>query len=194
MKESITLNILERIKQNNAFAKDLLKEFLLGKLTIDRIIDKAFSYDEMKKHFSENEWKRYSNNFYVTLKRLEQDNLIDKKRVKEGVIIKITEKGIEKIKALKEKQKNALPSYKYKKEKSNRATIIIFDIPETEKRKRDWLRIAILNLGFKMVQKSVWIGNVKIPEDFLLSLKHLNILKYVEIFQVTKQGTLESLK
>jgi len=47
--------------------------------------------------------------------------------------------------------------------------IILFDIPEKQKRKRNYLRMVIKTLGFKEFQKSIWIYPYKIP-DFLLQL------------------------
>jgi len=45
-------------------------------------------------------------------------------------------------------------------------------------------------LGFTMLQKSLWIGSNKIPEEFIEDLKEWKIIEYVHIFEVTKKGTL----
>lgn len=71
--------------------------------------------------------------------------------------------------------------------------IVAFDIPEREKRKRNWLRQSLCRMGLSMVQKSVWIGRVKLPEDFIESLRHLKLADCVEIFEITKTGTLKHL-
>ena len=71
--------------------------------------------------------------------------------------------------------------------------IVVFDVPEKERRKRDWLRSVLKRLELKMVQKSVWIGKVKIPKELLDDLFNLKLLDYVEIFEVSKSGSLRQL-
>lgn len=81
----------------------------------------------------------------------------------------------------------------YKKEPSGGAIIVSFDIPEKLRRKRNWLREVIQNLGFQMVHKSVWIGKVKIPKELVFDLEKKNMLDFVEIFEVSKTGSLEKI-
>ncbi|MBI2406639.1 MAG: CRISPR-associated endonuclease Cas2 [Candidatus Harrisonbacteria bacterium] len=86
-----------------------------------------------------------------------------------------------------------LPAPTYVCVPSTKFTIITFDIPERERRKRDWLRDVLKNLKFAMLQKSVWIGKVKVPEEFLDDLKKHKLLGLVEIFEISKGGTLRQL-
>jgi DNA-binding transcriptional regulator PaaX len=79
----------------------------------------------------------------------------------------------------------------YEEKKIDGVVIVIFDVPEKERWKRDWLRSALNNMGFELLQGSVWIGSKKISSNFLGDLKLLNIAPYVEIFSVNKKGTLE---
>ena len=44
-----------------------------------------------------------------------------------------------------------------------------------------------------MIHKSVWIGKEKIPQELIIDLEELKILNFVEIFEVTKQGTLKKV-
>ena len=81
----------------------------------------------------------------------------------------------------------------YAKERNDAFVIIAFDIPEKERGRRSWLREALRNLGMKMVQKSVWMGKVKIPEAFLNDLRSFHLVDYVEVFEITKTGSLEHL-
>lgn len=90
--------------------------------------------------------------------------------------------------------KNNLPSRYYNSEiGKNNLVIISFDVPEKLRRKRDWLREVIRNLGFEMIHKSVWIGKVKIPKEFILDLEDLKILEFVEIFEISKTGSLKKI-
>ena len=71
--------------------------------------------------------------------------------------------------------------------------IVSYDIPVLFNRERDGLRNVLKVLGFKMVHKSVWVGKVKLPEQFISMLEKCGILEYVEILKVTKRGSLQSV-
>ncbi len=71
--------------------------------------------------------------------------------------------------------------------------IVLFDIPEKESAQRAWLREVLKNLKFTMLQKSVWVGNSSLPEEFMNDLRARGIDKFVEILAVTKSGTLRQL-
>ncbi len=102
----------------------------------------------------------------------------------------ISKKGIAKLGKLK----NSLPTRYYEVKVGQGSPVIIsFDIPERLRRKRDWLREVVKNLGFKMIHKSVWVGRGKIPEDFIKDLEDLKILEFVEIFEVNKTGSLNQI-
>lgn len=106
----------------------------------------------------------------------------------------LTNNGREKLFRLKQRSREKLPEVSYPKEsgdKFDKFVIVIFDIPEKERGKRDWLRFALNNMGLKMVQKSVWMGKIKIPREFLGDLLKLKLLDFVEIFEISKTGSLE---
>ena len=63
--------------------------------------------------------------------------------------------------------------------------IIIFDIPETKRGYRDWLRVELVGFGFEQVQKSVWFGP-PLPKEFIKYLNDINLLKYVKFFRATE--------
>ncbi|MBM4388891.1 MAG: CRISPR-associated endonuclease Cas2 [Deltaproteobacteria bacterium] len=69
-----------------------------------------------------------------------------------------------------------------------------FDVPERERRKRTWLREVLRNLGFECVQKSVWIGKVKVPRQFLRDVRRYHLAEFIEVFQITKRGTLQQIE
>jgi len=119
--------------------------------------------------------------------------LIEEKEKNNKKFFIITKKGKGKLSFLKKQHKESLPEVSYSSEENNKFIIFIFDIPEKEKRKRDWLREVLKKLGLKMIQKSVWIGKTKIPKEFLDDLFKLKIIDYVEIFEITKAGSLKNL-
>ena len=125
------------------------------------------------------EFKRKRNSFYTTLYRMKRDGLIESKNG--GWLA--TAKG----------KKVISEGNIYQKEADSTVKIVIFDVPEEVASKRAWLRSALKNLGFKMLQKSVWVGKVKLPEHFIRELKSRDLMGYVEILGVTKSGSLKNI-
>lgn len=149
-------------------------QYLLGQKEKGRIMRKR----------KREEWARYRK----FMSYLERDGLLKKDNT-DGIKFTLTKKGREKIK--KESLRINLPNEKlYQKKKNATYIIVIFDIPELEKRKRYWLREALKHLGFTMIQKSVWIGNIKVPQELISDIFELGLGKYVDIFEATKVGTL----
>lgn len=72
----------------------------------------------------------------------------------------------------------------------NALILIVFDVPEIERIKRDWLRYQLDILGFRMLQQSVWWGNNLLPKNFIQDLEKYKILPYIHIFKVDKKGTI----
>ncbi|KKS44305.1 hypothetical protein A3I25_00040 [Candidatus Nomurabacteria bacterium RIFCSPLOWO2_02_FULL_42_17] len=120
------------------------------------------------------------------LSKLKREGMIN--RVKKGAY-NITEKG---RKYLLEKKSRFAWSRRYTVEKTrnNILTIVVFDVPEHERAKRDWLRYELILMSFKKLQNSVWVGNYTLPSEFITDLQSYNILPYVHIFSVDRKGTI----
>ena len=132
--------------------------------------------------------------FSEFLYKIKRDGLIEvKKKGKTDVVMVLTKKGKEVLRKLMMRKAHALPESSYGAVQDVTLKIVMFDIPEKESRKRRWLRNALLNLGFAMLQKSLWAGKKKIPEEFIDDLKKLNLLNYIEILAVTKTGSLKEI-
>ncbi len=127
--------------------------------------------------------------FSQTLYHLKRDGLIIERQGK----FTLTTRGLLKRKQLQLKQADALPEPRYTKEISTELKIVVFDIPEAVARQRTWLRSVLKNLGYRMLQKSVWVGKTKIPESLVRDLRRLKLFPYVEILAVTKQGSLRQV-
>lgn len=125
----------------------------------------------------------------VYLSKMKHDGLIQETAEGKTAIIKITRKGKAKLALLSRR----LPERKYKSQTQNKFTIISFDIPEKMRRKRDWFREVIRNLQFRMIHQSVWVGKTKIPRELVEDLENLKILEFVEVFEISKSGTLKKL-
>jgi DNA-binding transcriptional regulator PaaX len=70
--------------------------------------------------------------------------------------------------------------------KKTEKILISFDIPETKKKTRDWLRNQIKYWDFEMVHKSLWLGYGPFPEEFNSRLNQLNISGNVRVFRLKK--------
>ena len=130
---------------------------------------------------------RERQSFYSLLNRLKRDGLVAKKKHGETSVWSITSDGQEYRTRLKER--HGIPKRVYEKEKGE-PVIVSFDVPERERRKRDWLRMNLLALGFTQLQKSIWIGNVAVPDDFIKDMRSQGMLSYVHIFSIAKAGSI----
>ncbi|MEK9194294.1 MAG: CRISPR-associated endonuclease Cas2 [Patescibacteria group bacterium] len=196
-KGHVTFNLLERLWTTATNSVDLFEAFL----------DAGYgaSYKKIEYSLSKIRTEKATANFHKELEReakIKYNTLIYKLK-RDGLVVKslrnglkiftITMKGKNKLEALKTKIKKQLPSPKYEKKETTNPIIVAFDIPEKERRKRNWLRDVLKNLGFRIIQKSVWAGKVKIPKRFLEDLKKLRLIDFVEIFEVSKAGSLKQV-
>ena len=200
MRGELMFKILSALEEGKDGMVDLLDNYLFD--GIDRGLRRA---DEPKKELDEweesekrekEEQRQMSRRFYALVSYLERDGLVRKTMVSQSVFIKITAKGKDKLENLKTSIEKALPSPKYGNSpvsENKGVTIFTFDIPEKERNKRDWLRCALRSIGFEMIHKSVWTGKDGIPKDFLEDIKNLKLGDYIEIFQITRAGSLRKL-
>lgn len=128
--------------------------------------------------------KQRRQNFYSMIYKLQREGFIKKTKNRK---LLITVLGKEKYKKIL----SHLPRKHYQAQIDNSLKVIIFDIPEREKYKREWLRDQLRDIGFKMLQKSVWIGRRKFPSEFMEDIRDLKLLPYVEIFSVAKTGSVQ---
>lgn len=194
MKGHLSLKMLEFIKDFADFNTDFCEAFFrsgygasFGKL------DYEFNQAQKRRHKNEIE-KEQKKKYYDLLYRLSKDGLIEAQIKNNKKIFALTKKGEDKLgKLANHFGKNLLPPNHYESEKGDKFILVIFDIPEKERRKRDWVRESLKNMGLKLAQKSVWLGKVKIPRSFLRDLHNLKLVDYVEIFEISKTGSLEKL-
>jgi virulence-associated protein VapD len=193
MKEVRQYKILEALSGGVSLVSDLFTIFTAPYGTSFSGMGYRLEEARRKRHQAKNP-DRERQSFNELLYRLRRDNLIgpsSKNRLKIPMLL--TKKGKARLNALRKKAKHAFPMPAYALEKDSVIKIVVFDIPERERKKRDWLRVALHQLGFRMLQRSVWIGRTKIPEDFLSDLRRLKLFQYIEIIAITKTGSLKPL-
>ncbi|OGI60043.1 hypothetical protein A2641_02620 [Candidatus Nomurabacteria bacterium RIFCSPHIGHO2_01_FULL_37_25] len=64
--------------------------------------------------------------------------------------------------------------------------IVMFDIPETRKAEREWLRWHLKKFNYLMIQKSVWVGPSPLPKEFLDYVKSIGIKDGLKTFKLAK--------
>ncbi len=70
--------------------------------------------------------------------------------------------------------------------------IVIFDIPEYHRKKRDTIRTELIGCDFRQLQKSVWMGENPLPKSFVDIIHELELTQNVHIFSVRERGTVSS--
>ena len=68
--------------------------------------------------------------------------------------------------------------------KDGKWTMLIFDVPEKYRKSRDLLRSILLNLGYKIFQKSVWITPYDVSDKTEKLLQMYNLDEFVKIFLI----------
>jgi len=175
--------VLEILKEGMFTTAEILLNEFVNEPTVKEKYIRALYPQKINKKKKEIRISRNTRiGFYNTLLRLEKQGLIEKnKKGRWG----ITKNGKEEIKAIEKREPK---QYVCKDKKSY--TIIAFDIPERKRDTRDWLRGTLIEMGFSLLQQSVWIGNKSVPREFLEDLEGFGILNNVHIFEVTKGGTI----
>ncbi len=119
--------------------------------------------------------------FSTLLSRLKSMGLVERQGAKKVSIWHLTSRGERYLK--KEADKPRPDGIR---------RLVIFDIPERERGKRDIIRSELVGLGYSQLQKSVWIGQIPLPRDFMELLDALNLYGKVHIFSIRDRGTLQT--
>ena len=64
--------------------------------------------------------------------------------------------------------------------------MVMFDIPETKKAEREWLRFHLKKFNYSMIQKSVWVGPSPLPKEFLNYIESIKIKDGFKTFKLAK--------
>lgn len=195
MRGSIAIEKILEALQSGAEGGATLLDIAVSDVDARRKAKRAMRGDGI--HFNQ-DWVaafRDRQKFYGLMAHLKRQGFVEAKKSDNKSIWKITKSGLAKLKVLKERNKFSRLSASYPKSADEGGLkIIAYDIPSADsQKKRLWLRWALLDLGFTMLQRSVWVGKKKIPEQFLKDLRERGLLPYVEIFEVAKTGTLKKV-
>ena len=130
-------------------------------------------------------FKKRASALQKLIKRMEQEGLVEC-----GSRLCITKKGRKRYKDLKSLSYNKGEMYPIIP--ANKIILFSFDIPETKRHYRNWLRSALTHLGFSMQHKSVWIGSNKLPKEFLKDIVEKKLMNYIVITEIGSEGSLRT--
>lgn len=194
MKGDLTLKILEGLERTARAMEELLVIFTspYGS-SMGQIERRLETFRNQRELSQSHDLARSRHSFYDLLHRLKKDGLIEEVSKKDQKALRITGIGKLALTQLKTRRAERLPETHYPKEKEVSLKVVIFDIPERERRKRRWINAVLKNLGFVRLQKSVWGGKTRIPETFLKDLSRLQLIPHIEIFVISKTGSLKQM-
>lgn len=172
-KRTLTRFILEKIGE-------------AGALYFDAFFPRGYSYTDISRQFFGADKYPKANQATVSslLSRLKREGLVDRRRYKGKDAWVLTKRGIVR---LKDDVIADVPA------SDGISRLVIFDIPERERKKRDAVRAELIGCNFKRLQKSVWIGDNPLPEDFIAFVDELRLKGKLHIFSIREQGTIREI-
>ena len=182
--------ILEMIERSAFTAADILEVLFASRQEVYR----RMHSNQRKYRESFVEKIKEDQKFYNLLNYLQRKGLVKKEKSGTNFIWKITRRGEEKLEKLKERLLKRPERKTDPIQKTKKVIILSFDIPEYDRKKRDWLRETLKGLGYKMVHKSVWIAKIELPIEFLEDLRRHHLLNYIHIFSINQKGTISNFK
>lgn len=193
-KKTLAKKIIKHSGKLSLFLLSILLE--VGATTVNAFFNPTYSYERInyKKLWNQLEPETTSTKIKelkprtisTTLQRLQKQGLV----VRENRNWSLTKDGEKFIKSFFDLRlkygKHKLP------EKDGISRIVIFDIPEKERDKRDWIRGELLYHQYEPLQKSVWIGYCPLLPQLIENIDHMGLSKYIHIFSVKDEGTINS--
>lgn len=155
--------------------KKNITNFIL--LALEKSVDgyirfEDFTYHHYRYHYGIPELKKSS--LSQALKRLRENGLVELVDDKE-LIFRLTDSGRDKV--LWEKMKVSDESW------DGKWRVVIWDIPEKRKTIRDVLRYKLKQLGFKYLQKSVWVSKKNCKRELREFIRKVGIEDWVVVLE-----------
>ncbi len=131
---------------------------------------------------NEYEKKRSRKRFVWLIRRLKQEGYLKTLKIKNESAIVITSKGMERIFKIRLKLTDKKPR------KDGKWQMVLFDIPESKRRSRDYFRRALQYLGYQKLQKSIWVCQYDVMQETKNLIKRYSLKEYTEILLIQKIG------
>lgn len=159
--------------------KDILKIIGIGGMVISAAIFPQLPVAIIKTY---RQWKNINKyDLGRIIKRLQKQEMISIREDGEKISIEITEKG-----------KRRLLEYNFEyielkiKKRDGKWRLVIFDIPEDQKKNRDAFRRKLLQLGMKRVQDSVFDSAFPCKDEVDFLCNYLEISDFVTLVSLDK--------
>lgn len=139
-----------------------------------------FAYHHYRYHYGVPELKKPS--LSQALKRLREGGLIEQIKLKNDILIKLTQAG-----------KDLISEGSEEKDWDKKWRVVIFDIPEEKRVIRNLFRRNLKKWGFKHLQKSVWVSKRDVFAKLESYIQDLGLEKWViamEVNRLTKNDIL----
>lgn len=124
--------------------------------------------------------KKAQTRFSQFIYYLKKQGYIEVKELQEKNAVILTKEGLDK--ALKAK----LDNDSYKKRKDGKMVMVLYDIPEKKKSERNIFRDHLKNLGFELLQRSVWVSPFDVLEETREIAIEYSLESYLNIFLIEK--------
>lgn len=185
---TLTENLLNYLQMQAENTVDLFAMFSLDRKKAMREARRSIIHGPRQFKINWADAYRERQGFYTLMNRLKRDGLVTKHKTGHYSLWSITDGGTKHLVRLQDQSR--MHKRAYIKKESSSIVIVTFDVPERERRKRTWLRMNLIALGFTMLQQSVWLGKVKIPKEFIFDLRTQDMISYVHIFSINKTGSI----
>ncbi len=135
--------------------------------------------NENKKKYLKEKNRR---NFSKVAQHLKEQGYLKVLRIKDKNTAIITTKGIDKLFNIQ------LKVFDKKIRKDKKWQMVLFDIPENKRKNRDHFRRGIQYLGYKKLQKSIWVRQYDVLSKTEELIKRYGLKQFVELLLVEKIG------
>ena len=125
-------------------------------------------------------YKFSKQNFSAVLTRLKIQGLVKRTGGRKHAVWLLTNQGRKKVESY-----GIIPA-----KPDGVPRLVMYDIPEKDRKKRNLLRCELVACDYQQLQKSVWLGYCPLPEEFIENLKYLGLKDKVHIVSINKKGTL----
>lgn len=130
------------------------------------------------------------NQFFNELEKIDAERRYRRQTLRNGYYLALRKRFIEfdheGLPRLTDKGKQYVTPYVPQKISGNARLFVIFDIPETERRKRLRLRMILQELKFQQIQKSVWMTPYDHREYLRAEIEHSGLEGYVEVYEANR--------
>ena len=169
--KKISKFLTEQFLESLSSLELVTKSFLL----MSTVRPTMFSYNKLSEQLIEN-WD--GGTIRKVIKRLIRSGFL--KRIEKNKYF-LTTKGVGRLLELRIKRKIGA-----KQKVKKKYFVLIFDIPEKERGRRDLFRRRLKELGFEKIQQSVWITQYNILKEVKALIKIFDLNSYVKFFIAEK--------